>query len=114
MENAVSDAPNLPTDPLDASADTLEDLINSTAECVASHLERVRPADGIAVFRRLHPKRAAEVAQHLDPRAAASLLRMIHPNVAASICSGMDLSKVSRILDEIPPDDRVDILNHIP
>jgi magnesium transporter len=114
MEHTVSDTPNVPMGSSDAGADGLDDLFNATGERIASHLEKVRPADGMPVFRRLPPHRAAEVAQYLDPRTAASLLRKIHPAAAASICAEMNVSQVSMIVAEMPPDDRVDILNYVP
>ena len=74
----------------------------------------MQPADGVPVFRRLSTKRTADVVEYLNPRIAASLLREMHPAVAAQICAAMDLSKVPMILAEMAPDDRVDILNHVP
>jgi magnesium transporter len=110
----VTDPQNTPTASPDSPADTRENLIDASDERVASHLEKVNAADGVSVFRRLAPERAADVARQLNPRTAGSLLRQIHPAAAASICAEMEPSKASTILAEMAPDDRVDILNHVP
>jgi magnesium transporter len=77
-------------------------------------LQKLHAADGVRVFRRLSPERAAAVAEFLNPRTAASILREMHPAVAATICIGMILATAAMILTDVAPDDRVDILSHVP
>ena len=109
----MGEPPDVPTGSTDASGYTFENLVDATNERIAIFLEKVRAPDGVFLFKRLPPARAAGVAECLNPLTAASLLREIHPALAASICAEMDLSKASVVLAAMAPDDRVDILNHI-
>jgi len=110
----MSNPQHVPTPSAGASDDTLENLTNASPEGIASRLIKMHPADAAPTFRRLLPEKAAQVARHLSPQTSASLLRELHPALAASVCAGMDTSTASRILAELAPDDRVDILDHVP
>jgi magnesium transporter len=110
----MSDSKPVPTTSPAESADTIGNLFAATTEEIASYLKDAHPADAVTVLRRLPRKRAAEVTEHLNPRTAALLLREMHAALAASVCAQMEPRGAARILSEMAPDDRVDILHHIP
>ncbi len=90
------------------------DLAAASTEAIASRLNDAHPADAAPVLSRLSRERAAQVAAYLAPRRAALLLREMHAALAAAVVAEMEAPKGAMVLGEMAPDDRVDILNHLP
>jgi magnesium transporter len=91
-----------------------EDLARVPTGQLASRLEDEHPADAADILGRLPREHAAEVAEYLDPATAAAVLREMHPASAASVIADMEAPEASMVLAEMAPDDRVDILAHVP
>ena len=81
---------------------------------VASRIEELPAADGAAVMLGLSRDMSAEVAEYLDPNTAGSILAEMDPTLAASVISDMEEAEASMVLAAMDPDDRVDILAHVP
>jgi magnesium transporter len=81
---------------------------------VAARIEELPAADGADVMQHLTADMSAEVAEYLDPQTAAKILAEMEPTLAASVISDMEAPEASMVLGAMEPDDRVDILAHIP
>ena len=62
----------------------------------------------------LPAERAADVAEILDPVTAGHILAEMDPQLAASVIADMEVPEASMVLGAMDPDDRVDLLEHIP
>jgi magnesium transporter len=81
---------------------------------VASRIEEMPAADGAAVMQGLPAEMSAEVAEYLDPDTAGQILAEMDPTLAASVIADMEAPEASMVLAAMDPDDRVDILEHVP
>jgi len=81
---------------------------------VAAHIEELPAADGAAVMQGLSRDMSAEVAEYLDPDTAGSILAEMDPILAASVIADMEETEASMVLAAMDPDDRVDLLAHVP
>lgn len=81
---------------------------------VAQRIEDIRAADGATVMEHLEPAQAADVAEYLDPNTAGDILAEMDPAGAAQIITDMEVPEAGMVLGAMDPDDRVDILEHIP
>jgi magnesium transporter len=81
---------------------------------VAQQVEDLNPADGAAVLQDLPRELSAEVTEYLDPDTAAGILREMDSHLAATVIMDMEAPEASMVLAAMDPDDRVDILGHIP
>ena len=72
------------------------------------------PPDAARLPEALPPQEYAGLIDALGPAAAASLLAELHPNAAASVLSHMRTGRASVVLASMAPDDRVDVLEHVP
>src|SRR5438270_8477791 len=85
-----------------------------TPVAVASRIEEMPAADGAAVMQRLPAEMSAEAAEYLDPDTAGQILAEMDPTLAASVIAHMEAPEASMVLAAMDPDDRVDILEHVP
>jgi magnesium transporter len=83
-------------------------------EGVAAHIEDLPAADGAAVMERMSAERSADVAEALDPETAARILSEMDVTLAASVIADMEVPEASMVLEAMDPDDRVDLLEHVP
>jgi magnesium transporter len=81
---------------------------------VASRIEEMPAADGAAVMTDLPAELSAEVAEYLDPETAGGVLAEMDPAQAATVIADMEAPEASMVLAAMEPDDRVDILEHVP
>ena len=81
---------------------------------VAQQVEDLDPADGAAVLQDLPRELSAEVTEYLDPDTAADILVEMDPHLAATVIMDMEVPEASMVLAAMDPDDRVDILGHVP
>ncbi len=81
---------------------------------VARKIEEIPAPDGAEVLRRLPGQLAAKVAEYLDPETAARILSEMDPVNGAIVIAGMEVPEGSMVLEAMDPDDRVDLLGHIP
>jgi magnesium transporter len=81
---------------------------------VAQQVEDLNPADGAAVLQDLPRELSAEVTEYLDPETAAQILVEMDPHLAATVIMDMEVPEASMVLAAMDPDDRVDILGHVP
>ncbi len=98
------------TDP----AQVVEDKLPHSSEEVAGRVEEMRAADGADVLEDLTPAQAADVAEYLDPNTAGRILAEMDPSLAATVIADMESVEASMVLGAMSPDDRVDILAHLP
>jgi magnesium transporter len=84
------------------------------AEGLAAQIEDLPAADGAAVMERLTAERSADVAEALDPETAARILSEMDATLAASVIADMEVPEASMVLEAMDPDDRVDLLEHVP
>ena len=105
-----------PTNPIDADDEPHVPVAIELhdAESVANQIEEIPAADGADVLKDLTTAQAADVAEYLDPHTASHILAEMEPTLAATIISDMELVEASMVLGEMNPDDRVDILYHLP
>ena len=107
--------PNEPQTSIDHSIDEPSSaVVPQNPKGVAAHIEELPPADGAAVMQGLSRNLSAEVAEYLDPDTAGSILAEMDPILAASVIADMEEAEASMVLAAMDPDDRVDILAHIP
>ncbi|HTL27562.1 MAG TPA: magnesium transporter [Tepidisphaeraceae bacterium] len=92
----------------------LDDFLADQPRQIASQVEEMPPADGAEVIQNLPSAEAADVAEYLDPNTAAGILARMEPQQAASVVSDMETPEAAVMLGAMNPDDRVDILEHIP
>ena len=81
---------------------------------VAQQVEDLDPVDGAAVLQDLPRELSAEVTEYLDPDTAADILVEMDPHLAATVIMDMEVPEASMVLAAMDPDDRVDILGHVP
>ena len=81
---------------------------------VAAQIEEIPAADGADVLETLSPEQAADVAEYLDPTTAGAILSEMDPALAATVVSDMEVPEASMVLAAMDPDDRVDVLEHVP
>src|SRR5687768_9999358 len=81
---------------------------------VAEQIEDVPAVDGAEVMHALTPRQAADVAEYLDPTTAANVLAEMDAAEAAHVIGDMETPEASMVLAAMDPDDRVDILEHVP
>ena len=81
---------------------------------VAARIEEIPAADGADVLETMPPGEAADVAEYLDPTTAGAILSEMDPALAATVVSDMEAPEASMVLAAMHPDDRVDVLEHIP
>ena len=81
---------------------------------VAARIEEIPAADGADVLENLPPDEAADVAEYLDPTTAGAILSEMDPTLAASVVTDMEVPEASMVLAAMDPDDRVDVLEHVP
>jgi len=81
---------------------------------VAYRIEEIPAADGADVLQNLPPDEAADVAEYLDPTTAGAILSEMDPTLAASVLTDMEVPEASMVLAAMDPDDRVDVLEHVP
>lgn len=96
------------------AAKVVEAAVVEPAQQVAEQIEEINPADGAAVLQALSNDRAAAVVEYLDPNTAADILSKIDATHAALIVVDMEIPEAGMVLGAMDPDDRVDILDHIP
>ena len=87
---------------------------NSDPGDVAGQIEEMQAADGASVMKELSADMSAEVAEYLDPETASRILAEMDPTEAAIVIAGMEAPEASMVLAAMDPDDRVDILGHVP
>jgi magnesium transporter len=92
----------------------MDDPEMSKPEGVAGKIEDLPAQDGAAVMENLSTELGADVAEYLDPETAAQILSEMDPTLAASVVADMEIPEASLVLESMDPDDRVDILEHIP
>ena len=109
-----------PTDPKhdpqdDATLDAqIEEHDATNPGDVATSIEELPAADGAAVMHTLSTDFSAEVAEYLDPETAGRILAEMDAMEAAAIIGGMEIPEAAMVLAAMDPDDRVDILGHVP
>src|SRR3954466_4735668 len=81
---------------------------------VANRIEEMPAADGASVLENLSPEEAADVAESPAPPPAGAILSEMDPTLAASVVTDMEVAEASMVLAAMDPDDRVDVLEHIP
>jgi magnesium transporter len=81
---------------------------------VAARIEEIPAADGAAVMENLPAETAADVAEYLDPETAGRILSEMDPLQAASVLTDMEAAEASMVVAAMAPDDRVDVLEHVP
>ena len=81
---------------------------------VAEHIEEMAAPDGAAVLEHLPRELSADVAEYLDPETAANILSEMDATLAASVIIDMEVPEAALVLEYMDPDDRVDILAHVP
>ena len=81
---------------------------------VANRIEEIPAADGAHVLENLPTDEAADVAEYLDPTTAGAILSEMDPTLAASVLTDMEVPEASMVLAAMDPDDRVDVLEHVP
>ncbi len=95
-------APALPIDPLAPVAE------------IASKIEEISSGDAARALQELSIEKAADVTEYLDPTTAAAIMSRVNSNRAAQIITEMEMAEGSMVLAAMSPDDRVDILGHLP
>ena len=90
------------------------DLATMTDANVAERVEEMPAPDGAAVLEQLPSELSADVAEYLDPQTAAEILAEMDAALAASVITDMEIPEAAVVLDYMDPDDRVDILGHVP
>jgi len=96
-------------------ADELIDVAHdASAGDVATRIEDMPAADGASVMSNISVERAAQVAEYLDPDTAGNILAEMDATLAASVITDMGAPEASLVLAAMDPDDRVDILDHLP
>lgn len=95
-------APALSIDPLASPAD------------ISARIEEISAGDAARVLQDLEIEKAADVAEYLDPNTAAAIMAHVNPLRAADIIKEMESAEASMVLAAMSPDDRVDILGHLP
>jgi len=117
MSDSDSDSNAHDTEP-EQQAQTVAEVVESAtaqnAGGVAQQIEDLPSADGAEVLRQLSSDFSADVAEYLDPETAAKILSEMDPTLAASVITDMEIPEGSMVLEAMDPDDRVDILEHIP
>ena len=117
MSDSDSDSNAHETEP-EQQAQTVAEVVESAtaqnAGGVAQQIEDLPSADGAEVLRQLSSDFSADVAEYLDPETAAKILSEMDPTLAASVITDMEIPEGSMVLEAMDPDDRVDILEHIP
>jgi len=81
---------------------------------LARQIDDLPAADGAAILESLPTDLSADVTEYLDPNTAADVLVELDPRRAADIVSSMETPEASMVLEAMHPDDRVDILEHVP
>lgn len=106
------DAAEVQTDSGSGDAQPAPD--NTDPGNVAGRIEELPAADGAAVMQGLSRNISAEVAEYLDPETAGQILAEMDPTEAAAVIADMEAPEASMVLAAMDPDDRVDILGHVP
>ncbi len=101
-----------PTDP--AANESVEVALDASTSEVATQIEELPAADGASVMSNISVARAAQVAEYLDPETAGNILAEMDATLAASVVADMEAPEASMVLSAMDPDDRVDILDHLP
>jgi magnesium transporter len=96
------------------SGDAQPAMDNTDPGNVAGRIEELPAADGAAVMQGLSRNFSAEVAEYLDPETAGQILAEMDPTEAAAVIADMEAPEASMVLAAMDPDDRVDILGHVP
>jgi magnesium transporter len=109
-ENAVEHSIDEPA----ATAAALMAAATANPQGVATRIEDMAAADGAAVMQTLPTDLSAEVAEYLDPETASQILAEMDAALAASVIADMEAPEASMVLAAMDPDDRVDILEHVP
>jgi magnesium transporter len=81
---------------------------------VAERIEELPAPDGAAVLEHLPRELSADVAEYLDPQTAAQILSEMDSTLAASVITDMEVPEAALVLEYMDPDDRVDLLAHVP
>ena len=81
---------------------------------VAERIEELPAPDGAAVLEHLPRELSADVAEYLDPQTAAQILSEMDSHLAATVITDMEVPEAAVVLEYMDPDDRVDILAHVP
>ena len=97
------DPPQVPEDP-------------DRPQSVADRIEEIAPADGASVMTQLSAANAPPTSPGiLDPETAAGkILSRMEPSHAAIVINDMPAPEASMVLAAMDPDDRVDVLAHVP
>lgn len=103
-----------PFDLSPAAAAVVATAVVEPAQQVAEQIEEINPADGAAVLQALSNEKAADVAEYLDPNTAGRILAQMDSMQAAAVVTDMEVAEAGMVLGAMDPDDRVDILDHIP
>lgn len=85
-----------------------------TPSDVAARIEEIPASDAAEVLEELPAEAAADVAEYLDPETAGRILSEMDPQRAGSILSDMEAPEASMVVSAMAPDDRVDVLEHVP
>ena len=75
---------------------------------------RSPPPTAPRCWRTCRPTTAADVAEYLDPETAGRILSEMDPQRAASVLCDMEAPEASMVVAAMAPDDRVDVLEHVP
>src|SRR5687767_12251808 len=97
------------------AAETIEAAAQGMTDAnVAERIEELPAPDGAAVLEHLPRELSADVAEYLDPETAANILSEMDATLAASVITDMEVPEAALVLEYMDPDDRVDILAHVP
>ncbi|MEZ0266560.1 MAG: magnesium transporter [Phycisphaerae bacterium] len=114
MPAAEADAPAEAEQRAATTAEVVESATADNPGGVAMRIEELPAADGADVLRQLPSELSADVAEYLDPETAARILSEMDPTLAATVVTDMEVPEASLVLEYMDPDDRVDILGHVP
>ncbi len=81
---------------------------------MAQQIEEIPAAEGADVLESLPTSEAADIAEYLDPNTAGRIFAEMDPTAAASVLTDMEAAEASMVVAAMNPDDRVDVLEHVP
>jgi magnesium transporter len=81
---------------------------------VAEQIEELSPQDGADMLQRLPAQVSADISEYLNPTTAARVLVEMDSRQAATVITDMRAPEAAMVLGAMAPDDRVDILAHVP
>lgn len=96
------------------AAKVVEAAVVEPAQQVAEQIEEINPADAAAALQALSTDKAADVVEYLDFNTAGDILAQMDATQAALVIVEMEIPEAGMVLGAMDPDDRVDILEHIP